>query len=56
MPSLASVRETNSTVSISYRPTALFVGGTSGVGEATAKAFANAVKGERFIFCCLFEV
>lgn len=52
MPSLASVRGTNSTVSISYRPTALFVGGTSGVGEATAKAFANAVKGRAHIILC----
>lgn len=52
MPSLDAVRESNSSFSPAYRPTALFVGGTSGVGEATAKAFANAVKGRAHIILC----
>ncbi|KAG9003946.1 hypothetical protein FRB90_011084 [Tulasnella sp. 427] len=44
-PSIAEVRASNHTASWSYRPTAVFVGGTSGVGEAAAKAFAEATKG-----------
>ncbi|KAG8929765.1 hypothetical protein FRC01_003793 [Tulasnella sp. 417] len=52
MPALSAVRESNSSFSPVYRPTALFVGGTSGVGEATAKAFAKAVKGRAHIILC----
>ncbi|KAG8913218.1 hypothetical protein FRC00_002838 [Tulasnella sp. 408] len=52
MPSLAAVRESNSSFSPEYRPTALFVGGTSGVGEATARALAKAVKGRAHIILC----
>ncbi|KIO31622.1 hypothetical protein M407DRAFT_19364 [Tulasnella calospora MUT 4182] len=43
--SIDQVRASNATATWSYRPTAVFVGGTSGIGEATAKAFAQATKG-----------
>ncbi|KAG9023820.1 hypothetical protein FS837_005620 [Tulasnella sp. UAMH 9824] len=43
--SLDQVRASNATATWSYRPTAVFVGGTSGIGEATARAFAQATKG-----------
>ncbi|KAG8991775.1 hypothetical protein FRB90_001235 [Tulasnella sp. 427] len=48
-PSLPAIRSTNAAHTWSYRPTAMFVGGTSGVGEGTAKAFANATKGRAHI-------
>lgn len=48
-PTLASIRSANSSYKWSYRPTALFVGGTSGVGEGTAKAFAQATQGRAHI-------
>ncbi|KAG8951957.1 hypothetical protein FRC04_005290 [Tulasnella sp. 424] len=44
-PSLAEVKDANASAAWSYRPTAVFVGGTSGIGEATARAFATATKG-----------
>jgi len=46
MTSLAAVRAANAAFSSSYIPTALFVGGTSGIGQATAEAFARYTKGE----------
>jgi len=49
MPSLATARTINAAFSASYRPTAVFVGGTSGVGEGTASAFARATKGNAHI-------
>ncbi|KAG8929764.1 hypothetical protein FRC01_003792 [Tulasnella sp. 417] len=55
MPALSAVRESILSFSPAYRPTALFVGGTSGVGEATARAFAKAVKaleGRAHIILC----
>ncbi|KAG8913219.1 hypothetical protein FRC00_002839 [Tulasnella sp. 408] len=55
MPTLAAVREAISSFSPAYRPTALFVGGTSGVGEGTANAFAKATKaleGRAHIILC----
>jgi hypothetical protein len=48
MPSIAAARTLNSTFSVPYVPVALFVGGTSGVGEGTAGAFARATKGARY--------
>lgn len=45
MPSLSAAKSTNAAFAATYRPTALFVGGTSGVGEGTAGAFARATKG-----------
>ncbi|KAG8892518.1 hypothetical protein FRB99_002667, partial [Tulasnella sp. 403] len=52
MPSLSAVRTANSTFTSSYRPTAVFVGATSGIGEGTARAFAIATKGNAHIFIC----
>lgn len=37
---------------MAYRPTALFVGGTSGCGRGTAEAFARATKGRAHILIC----
>ncbi|KAJ6543378.1 hypothetical protein DFH09DRAFT_928704, partial [Mycena vulgaris] len=45
MPSLATVRVANATYAPSYLPVAIFVGGTSGIGRATAEAFARYTKG-----------
>ena len=46
MPNLATAKSTNAAFTTpGYRPTALFVGGTSGIGEGTALAFARATKG-----------
>lgn len=44
-PSLPAIRTSNLAFKWSYRPTAMFVGATSGIGEGTAKAFAQAAKG-----------
>ncbi|KAG9038400.1 hypothetical protein FS837_001251 [Tulasnella sp. UAMH 9824] len=48
-PSLAAIRSSNLAARWSYRPTAMFVGATSGIGEGTAKAFAQATKGRAHI-------
>jgi NAD(P)-dependent dehydrogenase (short-subunit alcohol dehydrogenase family) len=45
MPSLSQVRAANAAFSPGYLPVAVFVGGTSGIGEAMAKAFAQYTKG-----------
>jgi NAD(P)-dependent dehydrogenase (short-subunit alcohol dehydrogenase family) len=45
MPSLSQIRTANAAFSPSYLPVAVFVGGTSGIGEAMAKAFARYTKG-----------
>lgn len=45
MPSLSAAKKSNATFTSTYRPTAVFVGGTSGVGEGSAIAFAKATKG-----------
>ncbi|KAF8875154.1 hypothetical protein BD779DRAFT_1450321 [Infundibulicybe gibba] len=45
MPSLAVIRASNAAFAPSYPPVALFVGGTSGIGQAMAEAFANYTKG-----------
>ncbi|KAF8609719.1 NAD(P)-binding protein [Ceratobasidium sp. AG-I] len=45
MPSLPVVRAANLTAAPKYRPVALVLGGTSGVGQAIAEALADATKG-----------
>ena len=50
MPSLSVVRSANAAFSPSYKlPIAIFVGGTSGIGRATAQAFARYTKGNAHI-------
>ncbi|KAJ3002589.1 hypothetical protein NUW54_g5767 [Trametes sanguinea] len=49
MPSLAAARAANAAFSPSYFPVAVFVGGTSGIGRATAEAFARYTKGNAHI-------
>lgn len=50
MPSLAAARATNAAYEFSYRPIAVFVGGTSGVGQATAETLAKITHGNAHIF------
>ncbi|KAJ7183822.1 hypothetical protein C8R46DRAFT_1209958 [Mycena filopes] len=45
MPTLTAVEASNAAFVPSYLPVAIFVGGTSGVGQAMAEAFARQVKG-----------
>ncbi|KAG8946190.1 hypothetical protein FRC04_012045 [Tulasnella sp. 424] len=52
MPSLSSIKASNAAFTSAYRPTALFVGGTSGVGQGTAEAFARATQGRAHILIC----
>lgn len=49
MPSLDAVRQSNSNLSPRTTPVALFVGGTSGIGQGTAQAFARHTKGNAHI-------
>lgn len=49
MPSLAIVRAANAKFSPSPRPVAIFVGGTSGIGQGTVQAFARYAKGNAHI-------
>ncbi|EIW63303.1 NAD-P-binding protein, partial [Trametes versicolor FP-101664 SS1] len=49
MPSLALARAANAAFSPAYFPVAVFVGGTSGIGKATAEAFAWYTKGNAHI-------
>ncbi|KAJ6514158.1 NAD-P-binding protein [Mycena vulgaris] len=49
MPSIATVRAANATYAPSYLPVAIFVGGTSGIGRATAEAFARYTSGNAHI-------
>ncbi|KAI0769759.1 hypothetical protein BD413DRAFT_556645 [Trametes elegans] len=49
MPSLAVVRAANAAFSPAYFPVAIFVGGTAGIGRATAEAFARYTKGNAHI-------
>ncbi|OCH93996.1 hypothetical protein OBBRIDRAFT_810799 [Obba rivulosa] len=52
MPSLSIARAANAAFSPSYLPTAIFVGGTSGIGQAMAEAFARYTKGNAHIILC----
>ncbi|KAG8698588.1 hypothetical protein FRC11_014316, partial [Ceratobasidium sp. 423] len=52
MPSLSVVRAANLTAVPKYRPTALFLGGTSGIGQAVAEALAQATRGNSHIVLC----
>jgi len=45
MVSFTTAQGVNNSYSPSYKPTAVFVGGTSGIGEAMAGAFAHLMKG-----------
>ncbi|KAI0744181.1 hypothetical protein C8Q80DRAFT_1107060 [Daedaleopsis nitida] len=49
MPALAAARAANAAFSPAYFPIAVFVGGTSGIGRATAEAFARYTKGNAHI-------
>ncbi|KAG8924165.1 hypothetical protein FRC01_011857 [Tulasnella sp. 417] len=49
-PSLSEVQAANASSTWSNRPTAVFVGGTSGLGEATARALATATKESQYDF------
>ncbi|KAI0824812.1 hypothetical protein BC628DRAFT_1321661 [Trametes gibbosa] len=49
MPSLVIARAANAAFSPAYFPVAVFVGGTSGIGKATAEAFARHTKGNAHI-------
>ena len=52
MPSLSVAREANAKFAPSYTPVAIFVGGTSGIGQAMAQAFARYTKGNAHIIIC----
>ncbi|KAG9040768.1 hypothetical protein FS837_000197 [Tulasnella sp. UAMH 9824] len=52
MPSLSDAKALNASYASTYRPTALFVGGTSGCGQGTAEAFARATQGRAHILIC----
>jgi NAD(P)-dependent dehydrogenase (short-subunit alcohol dehydrogenase family) len=45
MPSLAAIRASNTAFTHSSNPVAVFVGGTSGIGEGMARVFAEHTKG-----------
>ncbi|KAF8320732.1 NAD(P)-binding protein [Clavulina sp. PMI_390] len=51
MPTLAAAKAANAAVNLPYS-VALFVGATSGIGQATAKVFADSVKGNAHIIIC----
>ncbi|KZO91589.1 NAD(P)-binding protein [Calocera viscosa TUFC12733] len=52
MPTLQAVRASNATFRPPFRPVALFVGGTSGVGQGTAEGFARYTNGNAHIILC----
>lgn len=45
MPSLPNVKASNASYAPSYIPTAVFIGGTSGIGQAMAELFAKQTNG-----------
>ncbi|KAJ3924157.1 MAG: hypothetical protein NXY57DRAFT_865203, partial [Lentinula lateritia] len=51
MPSVSKIRQTNAAAlsAKQYIPTAVFVGGTSGIGEGMAEAFAKHTQGNAHI-------
>ncbi|KAJ7189322.1 NAD(P)-binding protein [Mycena pura] len=49
MPSLSIARAFNAAYAPSYTPVAIFVGGTSGIGQGMAEAFARSTKGNAHI-------
>ncbi|KAJ7728886.1 NAD(P)-binding protein [Mycena metata] len=49
MPSLSTVRSSNAAFAPAYTPVAIFVGGTSGIGQGMAEAFARHTKGNAHI-------
>ncbi|KAG8768643.1 hypothetical protein FRC12_005448 [Ceratobasidium sp. 428] len=52
MPSLSIVRAANLAAVPKYQPTAIFLGGTSGVGQAVAEALAANTNGNAHIILC----
>ncbi|KZT56931.1 NAD(P)-binding protein [Calocera cornea HHB12733] len=52
MPNFQAVRAANATYRPTFRPVAMFVGGTSGVGQATAEGFAKYTNGDAHIIIC----
>lgn len=49
MPSISAIRAANAAFNPSYTPVAIFVGGTSGIGQGLAEAFARHTKGNAHI-------
>lgn len=49
MPSISAVRKANELFKPSYLPVAIFVGGTSGIGQGLVEAFARHTNGNAHI-------
>ncbi|KAE9405820.1 hypothetical protein BT96DRAFT_1060466 [Gymnopus androsaceus JB14] len=45
MSSVAAIRSSNTSISFPYSPVAVFIGGTSGIGQGIAEAFARHTQG-----------
>ncbi|KII87967.1 hypothetical protein PLICRDRAFT_111764 [Plicaturopsis crispa FD-325 SS-3] len=52
MSSIAAVRAANAAHAFPPRPVALFIGGTSGIGQGAVEAFARSTKGNAHIIIC----